>query len=417
MRFATRCSLAAALSVAVFAASPCGLAADWDFQPTVTLGAQHWDNILLQTEAGSAAGSDTAGVVTLSLPLVGITPRSRTTFSWTPTYSRYREQTGLDTFAYTAGLAWSFQASRRVAWTANAYSSRSDRLTLDYANPANTALGLPRQRVTVASADLGATSQLSNRTSLRVDVFGTMTQYQGLVVGSGETLRATPDPKEVGLLVGLTRSLGPLSSGGVTYRGSHFDEGFYGTRNVHRLLLSWTYGAAERLQWVVTAGAAHVQVVDEGDIPDQSSSTVFSGGLSAHGRVGLRGQLTAGVARDAQPAAGLVGPSVGESAYLAWGYPVGRFSTLQVVGRYARLTPLEGSGTSETLRPVAADTKSRGLRVEYAQALGPHWFVVVGGEKVRQTSDVAAVLDLDYTVYNLGLRWAPLARVQPTPQR
>ncbi len=404
-------------AVAALAAGPSGFAADWDFQPTITLGAQHWDNILLQTGAASTTGSDTAGVVTVSLPLVGVTPRSRTTFSWVPVYSRYREQTGLDTFAHTAGLGWTFQASRRVNWSANAYYSRSDRLTLDYANPATSALGLPRQRVTNASADLGATSQLSTRTSLRVAAFGNTTQYQGLVVGSGESLRATPDPQEFGLLLTLSRTLGPLSSAGVTYRGSHFNEGFYGTRNVHRLLLNWTYGSVERLQWVVTAGAARVQVVDEGDIPGQVSNSVFSGGIAAHGRVGVRGQLTAGIARDAQPAGGLVGPSVGDNAYLAWGYPVGRFSTLQVVGRYGRLQPLDGSGTSETLRPVAADTKTRGLRVEYAQALGPHWFVVLGGEKVKQTSDVAALLDLDYTIYNLGLRWAPLARLQPTPQR
>jgi hypothetical protein len=80
---------------------------------------------------------------------------------------------------------------------------------------------------------------------------------------------------------------------------------------------------------------------------------------------------------------------------------------LSLLARASRLDPLDVR---------QALTKTYSYRGELAPALSPRWFFVVAGEHVNQsasgTGASSSLLNLSYTIWSVGVRWAPTA-----PQR
>ena len=107
----------AAASMAV----PTG-AADVVFRPSLSFGLFHDGNIDI---VGTSKGDD-AGEISLDLVLDRLTPRSKLTFAYRPSYRRYRTATDLDYFANTVVLSYAHQKSRRTKTAASFDASRTE---------------------------------------------------------------------------------------------------------------------------------------------------------------------------------------------------------------------------------------------------------------------------------------------------
>lgn len=381
-------------------------AADWSFDPVLTLYVERNTNPRM---FGTDSNADTVLAGNLDLAWGAATPRSRTGFRFSPRYERYQDHDQLNNTLWHAGIEWTFNSSRSSNWTGNLNWSRSERLQVSFEHPEENQVALPRIETTTLSGNLSNSTAVSARSRLVWGITARRTSYGN---EADSDLAALRQDRALEFTVngGWERALSRMATGRVEYRGSRIDEGDYlGSRNVHRLVGVYTYGSVERLQYEITVGGATSRVSDRGQLaeeagmPEGSSSGVV-GGVGVSGTVGRRTRLSGGYTRDFTGSGGTVGVSKTDSVSFSINHPVGRNSALSLAGRASRLSP-EYQGEGSTGRVT-----TKGIRGEYAAFLGQHWALVFAGERISQSADQAETLELNYTTWSFGLRWAPTAR-------
>ncbi len=155
-------------------------AADWSFDPSVVLGVQYNDNVLLVTDVESGSVQtlgDWIGILSVALPVTATTPRSSTNLTFTPTRYQYDDKTytgpntpeggaslsDLSYTDYTASLGWTFTQSTRTSWEVTGSGTRTQRQGVSYDNIQQDLFVLPPTTTTSWTAWGSGTFRLSER--------------------------------------------------------------------------------------------------------------------------------------------------------------------------------------------------------------------------------------------------------------
>ncbi len=422
-----RLVLMASLSAAAVAIAD---AAEWRFEPVVTLSAQDNSNVLL---VDGEPQSDRVASVAVDLSASRRTERATVTMSYTPEREQYQDLSELDNTSHALRLGVNSQLSQRTAWDASLSWVRRERSRLSFDDTTQDLVALPRTRYDTMAASLNGNLEQSPRLRWLWGVAAATTKYDDTAVeftdpaangGSPSDPSATSaftleDSQDLGVRGGIEHDLSESSRVRGELRINRIDEGARGERDVRRVLGGWAFGRVERLQVDISAGAAFSKLRDPGELTNvtATSATDTVGSVTVRGRVGARGQLTAGIGRDVTNTLGVSGASLTDSATVGYLHPIGRFSELNLGLRYADRTPLDDN-------QALARSKTKAYRAEYRAAFNSHWALVVAGEKVDQSSsstrpssgtDPSPTLDttppaIDYQIFTLGIRWAPLSR-------
>ncbi len=377
-----------------------GLAAGsgWTIEPVLTVTGERTDNVRV---AGTSGESDTIVTTGLLLPLRHETPRTALELSWQPAREAYRDFGALNNTTHAVRLGWRHDASRRASWTLGAAWDRRERARVRYDEVADDLVALPRTRVDTLSGRLEGRFDVGRRTRLVAGATWRDTSYDApRATGPGGLAVRLADSSDTGLSLAFETNLGRRTAFRVRWTGSRIDEGFRGEWDVQRTLVGFVLGSAERLQWTVEAGAAWTDVRDPGESGAEDSPTWGVGTIGVRGPVGRRsGTLTAGAGIDVAGSGGTTGASRTTFGYLGWRLPVGRWSQVEVVARYAERDPLD---------PAYARTLTRSYRAAWRAAFSPRFALVLAGETINQSAS-GSYLAADATTWSLGIRWSPTA--------
>jgi len=391
-----------ALLAAVVLAGACfgAAAAEWRFDPVVTLSLQHASN---PRRTAVNPGGDSSGTLDAELRLSRRTPRDLFTVAYEPTIERFSDQTDLDNTAHNASFAYTRTASRLFAWGASGGWRRADRQRVDLgaATPEGTLLSLPHTRETSWSGRLDGAWTTSPLTTLSATLDVLKRRNELLDAPAGEP--DTNDGRTVDLRVGWRRSLSPLSALRIDYRSSRIDEGTFGSSDVHRGYVGYAYGATDRLTLTFQLGAATSKPRDVSLGAADDRKTRLVGGVVAEGAVGRRSRVYASVSRDVAGSGGVLGSGVDDSATLAYALPIGRFSSFDVGGGYTRFK------TDALVEGATPSTRAWSGRAQYRLGFSARWGIVLAAERFDQSSDLTELAYAD-TRWSVGLRWSPLAR-------
>jgi hypothetical protein len=402
-------------SIAVLALSASvALAADWEFQPAVTLSLQDNSNAFLIVDQPQ---QDQSAALDLELAAARRTERDTLTLAYRPEVVRYQDLDGLNNVSHFLSAAFSRRATQRVGWDLSGTWNRRERATLSYDLTTLDLIALPPVQFDTFGVNVTATLAQSQRSRWRAGAFTTSTRYDEelLVIPSRspsqpDQVLPLEDSDDVGVSVGFETDVSSRSHLRFEGRFNQIDEGARGQRDVTRALVGWSIGSEERWVFEASAGAAwstlsaDVDVDADGTIDGTSddSATDTVGSIGLRGRVGSRGSLAATLGRDITHTLGTGGAALSDAASLSLRYPVGRFSQFSIAARLAEREPI--------VDPTATGkTETKAVRAEYRAAIGPRWAIVASGENVDQTADSGGALAVDYRILSLGIRWAPLA--------
>ncbi len=389
---------AAALVLVLLAGTAAAGAAGWTIEPVLTVTGEHTDNV---RTIGAGGASDTIVSTALLLPLRRETPRTTLELSWQPSRETYNDYGALDNTAHTVRLAWRHEPTRRTTWNLSAGWDRRERARVRYDDVADDLVVLPHTRVDTLSGRLEGRFTLAPRSRLTTAATWRDTSYdEPRVPAAGGLPVRLADSTDTALSVGFERDVGRRTALRVRWQGSRIDEGFRGEWDVHRALVGLVLGHAERLQWTLEAGAAWTDVRDPGETGADDSPTWGVGTIGIRGPVGRRsGTLVAGAGVDVAGSGGTSGVSRSTFGYVGWRMPVGRWSQVEIVGRYAERDPLD---------PAYVRTITRSWRAEWRASFSPRFALVFAGEILNQSAS-GTVLAADTTTWSIGMRWDPLA--------
>ncbi len=389
------------LVLGLVTAAPAAVAAEWEFDPVLFLGAQYNTNVIL---VGDQRVGDYIGVIAVDLPLTATTPRSSTTIAFTPTYYRYDEYSDLSYASYAGRLGWTLNKSQRTTWEANASATRGDRQTVSYDNLQQDFLVLPPTTSTSWGAGLRGTFWTSERHGWLADLAATGTRYESASIDAEtDIFRVTNSTTTTGTIAYQWR-ISPLSQLETGYVGQYIDNNQFGTDYVHNLGAGYVYGnATEGWQFTGRVGAALLQQVDTGEFREEEDDIVepvFS--VSAQRQVIGRALVEIGARQDFTGANGLEGTSLVLAGYVGLRVPIRQYSRFGIAARYSDRNPI-ASG--------AADTETIGGNADLVIGFSPRWSLGFGIQYYDQTASSAdPALDGTYAVYTAGLRWLPTAR-------
>ncbi|MDQ7087859.1 MAG: hypothetical protein Q9Q13_08400, partial [Acidobacteriota bacterium] len=255
-----------ALSVALALAAPLlpvlpARAADVSFDPVFTVSAERSDDVLASAGgAGLAANqSDVALTIEARLALLRRTPRGEISLVYHPLHEAYQDFDQLDNTSHRLLLGWTSQFSRRSEWEASLAYSRVERQRVDFDNPGQDLVVLPRTTLDTFAATAQLRQAVSRRS--RLLLYGSVA---GNRYDSGQTTGLPlDDVTTTSAQVGWEFDLGPLTVLGVSFYGSRLDEGFRGERDVLRLLGVYRR-ATENRSLTFSAGAARTLINDPG---------------------------------------------------------------------------------------------------------------------------------------------------------
>lgn len=400
-------------AVAVALGGACAIsaagAADWYFDPVITASIAHNTNA---TSSATNQGDDLA-TGDFRLTLTGATPRTKTVFLLEPVIERYRDNTALNNISAVTGMTWTHDASTLTHWNGSLGWNHWERVRLLLDNPQSNQT-TPRAKYDNFGGNFGGNFTLTPRSRADFGVAAHHTKYSNTFVNIEGTLYEVEPTNQYDAFIGLMHSFTPLTSMRLELRGSRLDEGLYGKHDIGRAILSWTHGAVERWQLRIAAGGAQDKTKEAGTLGMTGNPSEAVGSITLSARVGLRGDLTAGVNRDISGTGGTLGDARVDSAYLGWRQPVGVNSSIALIANASRFTPY-----SEALGGRKTDTNA--FQGEWAIAFNPQWYLVIAAQHVDTTSDfvVFKVGDVyetplgtkvKYNLLQVGMRWAPTAR-------
>lgn len=389
----------------------------WRFEPTVALSFQDNSNAVLASD-GSVSGR--SGVLAVELGVTREGQRDRFFASYIPAHEAFQSKelpggsdiNQFDNTSHQLHLGYSRQWSQTASWDTSVSFGKYERAQISTDTVSSDVVFLPRVASTTAALHVGGRVALSARGRVNWNLDASGTNYGADVIPAvtvgGQDLFLV-DSRDYGIGGGWETDLSESSQLRFDGRVNRIDEGFRGEREVRRALAGWSLGNEERVRLDLTGGIARTVVKQAGrpsptatvELADDGGSDVVAD-LALRGRVWRRGDLTVGVNRDVTDTAGTAGAAVTTAAYVTLLQPIRQFSQVTLSSRYASRSPQNSL--------TGVDTKSKAYRAEYRAAFGPHWALVVAGEKVDQSADVEGPLTVDYRILSLGVRWAPLAR-------
>lgn len=401
-------------------------AADWSFDPSVVLGVQYNDNVLLVTDVESGSVQtlgDWIGILSVALPVTATTPRSSTNLTFTPTRYQYDDKTytgpntpeggaslsDLSYTDYTASLGWTFTQSTRTSWEVTGSGTRTQRQGVSYDNIQQDLFVLPPTTTTSWTAWGSGTFRLSERAAWIVRVGSTGTRYQdNLAVGTGDQPITVADTTTTVLGLASETRLTPRSQLRFGYIGQYIDNGSLGSDLVQNLGGAYIYGnVAEGWEFTGRAGVAHLQTADLGTRSTgrvDEFRPVYQ--LSATRRVLGRSEVDLGVIQEFTGSSGVEGTALVLAAYAGLRLPIRQASRFGLALRYSDREPvLDAFPPSKTL----------GGSAEFVAGLSRHWGLGFGVQYYDQTTSDTAdstqfVPEGTYAIYSAVVSWNPTAR-------
>jgi hypothetical protein len=388
----------------LLSAVPLPRAADWRFEPVLDVSAERTDNVQLDDpRLGEEAESDTIARASLRLGVVAETARSTFDFSYTPAHERFSDFSDFDNTSHSAGLGWNFVASPRATWSLDGGWDLRER----------TRVSLDEGAEQVDLISVGFSEQESWRARLQ-GLLTASERHRWVVAldGGGTSYEATEaiealelaDTTTAGAELAWETDLAERTTFGVMGRGTRLDEGFRGEWDIYDALLGLTFGSPERLQMTISAGVAVTSVRDPGEIEVEDEPTTETGRIALVREVGARTRLTATLAREVGGSRGSAGITQNDTASFRWSYRATARSAFAASANWTDREPLEVEAGLED-----RGLRTLGVRAEYSYAFTRTLRLVLSAERIDQTTDSPELLEVDRTLYGLGLRWAPLA--------
>jgi hypothetical protein len=428
MRRRSPAARAALAALAALLAAPAAPAADWTFDPSVVLGIQYNDNVSLVTlEPGSSfAVGDWIGVLSVALPVTATTPRSSTSFTFTPTRYQYDDKAvpgsssdsaDLSSLSYTdynASLGWTFNQSTRTTWEATGAGTRTERQGVTFDNVQQDLFVLPPTKTISWSASGTGTFRLSERAAWLVGLGSTGTRYEinRFVTtspdGEGEQVLVLSDTMTTSLALASETRLSPKSQLRIGYIGQYIDNGEFGSDLVQNLGGAYIYGnAVEGWEFTGRAGAAWLKTADLGTLGTERVDElrpVFQ--ISASRQVLNRSLVEMGVLQEFTGSNGVEGTALTFGAYAALRVPIRQASRFGLALRYSDRDPVLDTFPT---------TKTLGASAEFVAGLSRHWGLGFGVQYYDQTTNdtadtTAYVPDGTYAIYSAVVSWNPTAR-------
>lgn len=436
MRDRAPATLAALVALLAVPAAP---AADWSFDPSVVLGVEYNDNVLLVTPAqgSSYMVGDWIGILSVALPVTATTPRSSTSFTFTPTRYQYDNKTyegpntpeggaDLSDLSYTdyaASLGWTFDQSTRTAWELTGAGNRSERPSVTYDNVQQDLFLLPPTTTTSWSAAGSGTFRLSERAAwiVRLESSGRSYDSNRFITvgtdgeGTDEPAITVDNTMTTVLGVALETRLSPKSQLRIGGVGQYIDNGAFGSDLVQNLGGAYIYGNPDE-GWEFTgrAGAAWIRTAElpawdprsEEPPPESVDEIRPVLRISAVRRVLTRSQVEMGVFQEFSGSSGVEGTALTLGAYAALRVPIKQASRFGLAARYSDRDPVRDNfPASQTL----------GGSAEYVAGLSRHWGLGFGVQYYDQMADetdesTAYVPNGTYAIYSAVVRWDPTAR-------
>ena len=420
---AARAALAA---LAALLAAPAVPAADWSFDPSVVLGIQYSDNVLLVTdprlESPETLG-DWIGVLSVALPITATTPRSSTNFSFTPTRYQYASKTytGPDTpeggadlsdlsyTAYAASLGWTFNQSTRTSWELTGSGGRANQQYVSYDTVQRDLFVLPPTTTASWGATGAGTFRFAERTALIVRLGSSGTRYDSnRFVGTEDQPISVEDSMTTVLGLAHETRVSPTSLVRAGYIGQYIDNGSLGSDLVHNLGGAYSYGdATQGWEFSSRAGAAWLKTQDLGtrDVePVDEIRPVFE--VTVSRQVLGRSLVQAGAVQEFTGSNGVEGTALTFGAYTALRVPIRQRSHFGLALRYSDREPVLDTFPT---------TKTFGGSAEFVAGLSRHWGLGFGAQYYDQTSSQTEdatefVPDGSYAIYSAVVSWNPTAR-------
>ena len=165
-RVAPTFSLIALAVIATACVSASALAAEVVFRPYLSFGVLHDGNVQV---VGSGRGDDAAELA-IELAVDRITPQSRLSFAYRPSYRKYRTDSALDSFGNAVVLNYTREPSRRTKTTVNFDATRSDVQGIQDYNTDRPVTFVPRTTTYRFAGDAGGTVGLARRNLVDWDV-------------------------------------------------------------------------------------------------------------------------------------------------------------------------------------------------------------------------------------------------------
>ena len=428
----------ALVALAALLAAPAAPAADWSFDPSVVLGVQYNDNVLLVTpvDDSSYTVGDWIGVLSVALPVTATTPRSSTSFTLTPTRYQYDNKSvpdapdgpadlsDLSYTDYTASLGWTFNQSTRTTWEVTGAGARSDRQGVSYDNVQQDLFVLPPTTTTSWGAMGSGTFRLSERAAwiVRLGTSGTHYASNRFVGTEGQPV-TVDDSMTTALGLASETRLSPKSQLRVGYIGQYIDNKSLGSDLVQNLGGAYIYGnAAEGWEFTGRLGVAWLKTADlpdwepdpdpepdpdDPELPperEEEFRPVFQ--ISAVRQVLTRSQVEMGVLQEFTGSNGVEGTALTLGAYAALRVPIRQASRFGLAVRYSDRDPV---------RDTFPSTTTLGGSAEFVAGLSRHWGLGFGVQYYDQTTNetdetTAYVPDGQYAIYSAVVSWNPTAR-------
>jgi hypothetical protein len=406
MRKLQACALVLALALALGPAPL--LAADWRFDPVVTLEGQYTDNVALGQRGAGGLGEeegDTVIQTSVRLALRRTTPRSGLIFSYTPRRETFTDNSDFDNTSHRAGLTGNFEQGPRLRWEASGRYALTERPIVELEeDPFAIEPLLGVTRVESASGTLRSFWTATERQ--RWVFLGELRSIEYDDVDASLDQRELRNTTHGSAEAAWEMDLSAFSTAGVSYRYSRIDENRRGTWDVHDVLGGWTWGTPERLQVTASAGVAFIEIQEEGTFGSGDPGTRFTGSAAVDRRLGRRGSLTASVSHDVGGSRGTLGLAATTSADVRLGVSIGEFSRLSGAVRWAQRQSVDAEGDIVEDR----DISTLGYRLEHVWGFGPRWSAVFGMDYIRQDSGLGQLLERDRMLFSAGIRWSPMAQ-------
>jgi len=398
------------LEVALAAGMGRSVAAEWRFDPVVSLAFENTDNVALVAGPAGAPGREAADLlsVELLLPLAARGPKDELELSYRPIRERYRglasiPASSLDNTAHYVAFGWTREASPRTRWELRTGWSRADRARLAFDAPQADFVALPRTSIETVSASLRLRRRTSPLGQLEAGLSYHTTGFGDPSLGApGVGTLTVTDSRSFGIDGAYEFAAGHATQLRFGYRGDRISEGTRGEVDVHRVFFGWRAGSADRRSLDVVLGVTRTNVIRTA--PGLNDRTGFVGTVTAKTRLARSGRFEVGVTRDVGGSGGTSGPVESTSAHAGLSVPTGRWSAVSFAAHWADRSPL-GDDLS-----TAPPTRTRVVRGEWAAAVHRTVALVLSAEQVRQVTDAQAVpLAVDYRLLGLGVRWTPTA--------
>jgi hypothetical protein len=346
-------------------------------------------NIDVIDDSQGAQSSDWIATLSATLPLKDDWRRGSFSFTYSPFYVAYQDNSGRNSLNHLAQLSWNQSWSRRSTFRLNyalSNSTRQGRLTPDQAGDA-APIAVPQERIDNHALRASADLATSRRTSFVADVEGRSTGY-------GEEVEGRSDGREYSASVGVGFIHSRSISTQLAYAVGRVEERFE-DRTGHGLTGTMTARLGGRSTLTASLGFALSQASGT-----ETEDGTPLGSLQYDFQARGGDTLSAGISQRIGGSSGLGAAAAQRVVFLGYNRPFGPRWSGRVAANRTERRPIAEGGDRNRISTTILDSS---LRYALTRKIGTAFSV----QWVHQ-DDPEGLLPASRWVLGLSLLWRPL---------